>query len=84
MKSSNFIASEMLEALTYFPLTEEEEAAYDAPFPTRTHMAGIRVFPSLINEIPGTTDQAWEGLGCIRETIPCHLGWKRSKHTGKL
>jgi pimeloyl-ACP methyl ester carboxylesterase len=67
MKSSNFIASEMLEALTYFPLTDEEEAAYDAPFPTRTHMAGIRVFPSLINEIPGTTDQAWEGLGAFEK-----------------
>jgi haloalkane dehalogenase len=62
MKSSNFIASEMLEALTWIPLTEEEEAAYDAPFPTRTHMAGIRKFPSLINEIPGTTEEAWAGL----------------------
>ena len=67
MKSSNFIASEMLEALTWIPLGEAEEAAYDAPFPSRTHMAGIRVFPSLINEIPGTTDEAWSGLSSFEK-----------------
>ncbi|NNE74638.1 MAG: alpha/beta fold hydrolase [Acidimicrobiales bacterium] len=32
-------------------LTEAELAAYDAPFPTRLHMAGVRTFPSLINTV---------------------------------
>jgi haloalkane dehalogenase len=32
-------------------ITEAELAAYDAPFPTRLHMAGTRTFPSLINTV---------------------------------
>ena len=62
MKSSQFRASGTLEALTWFPLSEDVEAAYDAPFPSRDYMAGIRKFPSLVNETPGTTTQAWLGL----------------------
>lgn len=62
MKSSSFHASEVLEALTWFDLPAGEEAAYDAPFPSRIYMAGTRKFPSLINEVPGTTDEAWAGL----------------------
>ncbi|MGI9604100.1 MAG: haloalkane dehalogenase, partial [Acidimicrobiales bacterium] len=32
-------------------ITPAEIAAYDAPFPTRLHMAGTRMFPSLINTV---------------------------------
>ncbi len=32
-------------------VTEAEAAAYDAPYPSRIHMAAIRTFPSLINTI---------------------------------
>lgn len=32
-------------------LTDAELAAYDAPFPARIHMAGVRTFPSLINTV---------------------------------
>jgi pimeloyl-ACP methyl ester carboxylesterase len=32
-------------------LSDAELAAYDAPFPTRIHMAGVRAFPSLINTL---------------------------------
>ena len=32
-------------------ITEGELAAYDAPFPSRIYMAGVRKFPSLINTI---------------------------------
>jgi hypothetical protein len=62
MKAASFHASEVLEAMTWFDLPMEVEAAYDAPFPSRTYMAGARVFPSLINQVPGTTQEAWEGL----------------------
>ena len=31
--------------------SEEEEAAYDAPFPDLIYMSGVRVFPSLINTL---------------------------------
>ncbi|MEM8923864.1 MAG: haloalkane dehalogenase [Actinomycetota bacterium] len=62
MTAESFTAGEVVEALTWFDLTPEEEAAYDAPFPSRTYMAGPRTFPSLVNEIGGITDAAWAGL----------------------
>ncbi len=62
MKAESFRASAVVEAMTWFDLPPEEEAAYDAPFPSRVYMAGPRVFPSLINEVPGTTEEAWAGL----------------------
>ena len=62
MTARSFRPSEVLEAITWFPLTDEEEAAYDAPFPSRIYMGGPRTFPSLINDVPGTTQEAWENL----------------------
>ncbi len=62
MKAGSFHASEVIEALTWFDLPADEEAGYDAPFPSRIYMAGARVFPSLVNELPGVTAEAWEGL----------------------
>lgn len=57
-----FMASLMLESETYFPLTDEEEAAYDAPFPSRVYMGGTRAFPGLTSQLPGITQVAWDGL----------------------
>ncbi|MEM9489624.1 MAG: haloalkane dehalogenase, partial [Myxococcota bacterium] len=62
MKGESFHPAEVLEALTWFPMSAEAEAAYDAPFPSRTYMAGVRIFPSLVNEMPGLNDEAWAGL----------------------
>ena len=62
MTSSSFRASEVVEALTWFDLPQAEEAAYDAPFPRRIYMGGPRTFPSLVNELGGLNDEAWEGL----------------------
>lgn len=62
MKGASFRAGEVVEALTWFPLTEAEKAAYDAPFPSREYMAGLRKFPSLINELPGVNEEAFDGL----------------------
>lgn len=58
-----FAASQILEAMTYFDLPDEELAAYDAPFPSRLAMGGPRAFPGLVNQLPGVTDTAWAGLG---------------------
>ncbi len=58
-----FMASQILEAMTYFDLSEEVLAAYDAPFPSRIFMGGPRAFPGLVNQLPGITDIAWAGLG---------------------
>ena len=62
MKAASFHPAEVVEAITWFDLTPEEEAAYDAPFPCRKYLAGARVFPSLVRELPGANDEAWAGL----------------------
>lgn len=62
MKAASFTPSEVVEALTWFDLPSEVEAAYDAPFPSREYMAGPRVFPSLVNELGGANAEAWAGL----------------------
>ncbi|MEO1652232.1 MAG: haloalkane dehalogenase [Bacteroidota bacterium] len=67
MKSSNFTASEVLEGWTWFDLPPDVEAAYDAPFPNRTYMAGARKFPSILNEVPGLTQEAWAGLASFQK-----------------
>jgi len=62
MTAESFTPSEVVEAMTWFDLTPEEEAAYDAPFPSRAYMPGPRVFPSLVNQLGGNTIEAWNGL----------------------
>jgi haloalkane dehalogenase len=57
-----FRASLIVEAMTYFPLTQAERDAYDAPFPARIAMAGPRSFPGLVNTMGGVTAKSWEGL----------------------
>ena len=58
-----FQASQIIEAMTYYDLTDEELAAYNAPFPSRIFMGGPRAFPGLVNQLAGVTDAGWEGLG---------------------
>ena len=62
MTAESFRPSEVVEALTWFPVPADEKAAYDAPFPSRVYMAGPRVFPSLINDLTGLNEDAWAGL----------------------
>jgi hypothetical protein len=69
MKHSKFHAAEVLEAMTWFDLPADEEAAYDAPFPSRTYMAGIRVSPSLANQLGGANDKAWSGLKAFTKPL---------------
>lgn len=62
LTAESFRASEVIEALTWYDISPEEEAAYDAPFPSRIYMGGPRTFPSLINQLPGQNAEAWAGL----------------------
>lgn len=57
-----FQASRMVEGLTYYALTPDERAAYDAPFPARITMAGPRTFPSLLNDLVGITQDKLNAL----------------------
>ncbi|MEN0062294.1 MAG: haloalkane dehalogenase [Myxococcota bacterium] len=62
MTASVFTASEVLEALTWFDLPSDVEAAYDAPYPSRIYMSGPRTFPSHVNDLPGLNSDARAGL----------------------
>ena len=56
---TRFRPSEVIDWGTERTLSAEELAAYDAPFPTRAHMTGVRVFPSLANTLSDApTNQA--------------------------
>jgi len=44
-------ASQVVNQLTAKQLSRRELAAYDAPFPSRIYMTGVRVFPSLIDTV---------------------------------
>jgi pimeloyl-ACP methyl ester carboxylesterase len=69
MTAASFRPSEVVEAMTWFDLPRDEEAAYNAPFPCRAYMAGPRVFPSLVNEVPGQTEEAWAGLTSFERPV---------------
>ena len=47
----DFMPSVVMKNSILTDITAEELAAYDAPYPSRIHMAGVRTFPSLINTI---------------------------------
>ena len=47
----DFMPSVVMRASINRDITDEEIMAYDAPFPTRLHMAGPRTFPSLVNTV---------------------------------
>lgn len=48
-----FQVSRFVETLTFYALSKEKKAAFDAPFPARIAMAGPRGFPSLLNDLVG-------------------------------
>jgi haloalkane dehalogenase len=62
MYAEDFKPSAFIEALTYHPLTPEQRAAYDAPFPNRIMMAAPRTFPSLVNQTAGRYQSVMDGL----------------------
>lgn len=78
MKGASYVASEVVEALTWYDLSEEVEAAYDAPFPSREYMAGTRTFPALVNEVSGQNEEAWMGLTSY--TKPFLTIWGNNDH----
>jgi len=87
--AEDFRASTIVEALTYFPLSEAERNAYDAPFPARITMAAPRSFPGLANELGGKTASAIEGLKVYEKPFltiwasndPGNLGTKEAQQT---
>ncbi len=65
MKGQSFRPSEVLEKLTWFDLPDAEEAAYDAPYPSRIYLTGPRTFPSLAAGLGGLNEDAWAALSAF-------------------
>jgi haloalkane dehalogenase len=60
--------SRIVDTGTRRKLSRAERAAYDAPFPTRRHLAGARAFPMLVptdadDPAMPAQQEAWAGLG---------------------
>src|SRR5215471_17365901 len=75
----DFNAGEIIQRGTVTPLSAEVVAAYNAPFPDKSYLAGARQFPTLV---PVTADdpatipnrKAWEVLGQWRKPFLCVFG----------
>ena len=87
--AEDFRASTIVEAMTYFPISEAERDAYDAPFPARITMAAPRTFPGLANTLGGKTLSAVDGLKAYEKPFlaiwagndPGNLGTKEAQQT---
>lgn len=62
LTSPNFMPSDVMKQQIR-GLTDEEAAAYDAPFPSFIHRAAPRTFPSMIVAVTDNNAAAWEALG---------------------
>ncbi len=67
-----FSSGRIIDAGTESDLPEEVRAAYDAPFPTRRHLAGARIMPSLV-----PIDPEDPAVPAIREAWEVLRGWER-------
>ena len=57
-------------------LTPEEEAAYNAPYPSMIYKAACRAFPSMISGVEENNTQAWENLGKFKRPYLSFAGEK--------
>ena len=71
----NFIGDTMQQS-TVIKLTEEEMAAYAAPFPSFIYMAGPRTLPSMNVGIVGQQLAAWKGLKKFEKPFISFIGLK--------
>jgi pimeloyl-ACP methyl ester carboxylesterase len=82
LKGESFHPAHVVEALTWFDLPEAEEAAYDAPYPSREYMAGTRVFASLRSDFPGLNQDAWANLTAFERPFLTIWAGNDPKETG--
>jgi hypothetical protein len=60
--SEDFRPANLVEAMTYRPLTPGQAAAYNAPYPARIAMGGPRTWPSQMNDLVGIAEPRREAL----------------------
>jgi pimeloyl-ACP methyl ester carboxylesterase len=63
------------------PLSEEEIAAYNAPFPSLVYRAAPRAFPSMVNQASVLNAVAWGKLAQFTKPF-LHIGGKHDRNFG--
>ena len=82
MTAESFQPSEVVEALHLVrPAVQRRRPPTTRPFPSRIYMAGTRIFPSLINDLPGETADAWAGLMSYQQPFLTLWAGERSRPT---
>lgn len=67
LTAPDFTPSKIIEYVTVNTLTDEEAAAYDAPYPSLIYKAAIRAFPSMMAAVEEQNVKAWENLGNFKK-----------------
>lgn len=73
--TKNFIG-QIMQKSTAITLSDEEMAAYDAPFPSFIYMAGPRTLPSMNVGLIGQQLPAWESLKTFEKPFISFIGLK--------
>jgi pimeloyl-ACP methyl ester carboxylesterase len=81
LTAPDFAPSKIVEYVTVNTLTDEEAAAYDAPYPSLIYKAAIRTFPSMIAAVEEQNVNAWENLGKFQKPF-LFLAGKSDKNLG--
>ena len=63
LTAPDFTPSKIVELATVNTLTDEEAAAYDAPYPSLIYKAAVRTLPSMVAAVEEQNAKAWENLG---------------------
>jgi haloalkane dehalogenase len=66
LTAPNLVPSQVITALTTHPLTAEDKAAYDAPYPSFIYKAAVRAFPAMLAAIEEQNVPAWYALGAFQ------------------
>ncbi len=83
LTAPNFIPSQVVEFMATHPLTAEEKAAYNAPFPSIIYKAAIRTFPSMVAAIEDQNVPAWQALGEYKKPF-LFFGGEKDQNMGKM
>jgi pimeloyl-ACP methyl ester carboxylesterase len=67
LTAPNFKPSQVVNAMAINKLTDDEAAAYDAPYPSIVYKAAVRTFPSMIAAVEDQNSSAWKTLGKFKK-----------------
>jgi haloalkane dehalogenase len=81
LTAPDFTPSQVVEFATVRTLTDQEAAAYNAPYPSLIYKAAVRTFPSMIAAVEDQNVKAWENLGKFKKPF-LFLAGEQDKNLG--